>query len=158
MVVRSRHRSRRPLAPLRAPQPLVAPQARFPLAPRKHRLPLSCSHLHRRRRHGCEWILTSELNFGSKKLVIRICNEGFDSGRRYMSCPYEGLNLCGYLRWMDDAWQGRSRVVIQKLADDNKKVQIAQIQKHEDWTNKTHNSRELQGYEIMHKRDQKKLK
>ncbi|KAI4973462.1 hypothetical protein ZWY2020_035723 [Hordeum vulgare] len=63
--------------------------------------------------HG-EWILTSELIFYSKKVMkgapkieceikqdgtpecgcklrpdIRICNEGFDSGRRYMSFPYE---------------------------------------------------------------------
>ncbi|KAI5009292.1 hypothetical protein ZWY2020_011415 [Hordeum vulgare] len=147
MVVRSRRATEAdaPLVPLRAPATLSWHcKHRFPLSFQwKHRLPLSCSHLHRRRRHGCEWILTSELNFGSKKLVIRICNEGFDSGRRYMSCPYEGLNLCGYLRWMDDAWQGRSRVVIQKLADDNKKVQIAQIQKHEDWTNKTHNSKRI---------------
>ncbi|KAI4997895.1 hypothetical protein ZWY2020_053237 [Hordeum vulgare] len=91
-----------------------------------------------------EWILTSELSFGSKKVmkgaqeieceikqdgmpeygcklrpVIRICNEGFNSGRRYMSCPYE----------IDDAWHGRSRMVIQNLADDNKKLQIALFQK-----------------------------
>ncbi|KAI5012904.1 hypothetical protein ZWY2020_025170 [Hordeum vulgare] len=97
-----------------------------------------------------EWILTSELSFGSKKIdegaqkseceikqdgmpecgcklrpVIRICNEGFDSDRRYISCPYEGLKSCGYLRWIDDACQGRSRMVIQNLAHDNKKLQIA---------------------------------
>ncbi|KAI5013291.1 hypothetical protein ZWY2020_028245 [Hordeum vulgare] len=82
---------------------------------------------------GCdmdgEWILTSELIFGTKKPVFRVCNEGFDSGRRFMSCPYEGLNSCGYLRWKDDAWQGRSRMVIQKLADDNKKMQIVVFEK-----------------------------
>ncbi|XP_048547513.1 uncharacterized protein LOC125551453 isoform X2 [Triticum urartu] len=110
---------------------------------------------------GCdmdgEWIVTSELSFGSKKAmkgacgirvsnegfgaaecgckltpVIRVCNEGFDAGRRFLSCPYEGLNSCGYLRWMDDAWQGRSRVVIGKLANDNQKLQNALLDKEQD--------------------------
>lgn len=102
-----------------------------------------------------EWRIILELNFGSKKAmkadeigqrsscteddrsecgcklkpVVRVCDQGFDAGRRFLSCPYEGLNSCGYLMWMDDEWQGRSRLVIQKLADDNKKLQIALCEK-----------------------------
>ena len=30
---------------------------------------------------------------------------------------------------MDDAWQGRSRLVIHKLADDNKKLQVSMFEK-----------------------------
>ena len=33
---------------------------------------------------------------------------------------------------MDDAWQGRSRVVIRKLADDNQKLQNALLDKEHD--------------------------
>ncbi|XBJ18924.1 hypothetical protein VPH35_009979 [Triticum aestivum] len=113
-----------------------------------------------------EWRVTSELSFGSKKAmkgacgitvsnegfdaaecgceltpVVRVCNEGFDAGRRFLSfltgcvsviCNVHGLNSCGYLRWMDDAWQGRSRVVIRKLADDNQKLQNALLDKEQD--------------------------
>ncbi|XBI54827.1 hypothetical protein VPH35_036763 [Triticum aestivum] len=102
----------------------------------------------------CEWRMSSELTFGSKKSmkggensanenrqghkaecgykltpVVRVCNEGFDAGRRFLSCPYERLNSYGYLSWMDDAWQGRSRLVIHKLADDNKKLQVSMFEK-----------------------------
>ncbi|XBI92618.1 hypothetical protein VPH35_029634 [Triticum aestivum] len=97
-----------------------------------------------------EWRMSSELTFGSKKSmkggensdkaecgckltpVVRMCNEGFDAGLRFLSCPYEGLNSCGYLSWMDDAWQGRSRLVIHKLADDNKKLQVSLFEKEQE--------------------------
>ena len=33
---------------------------------------------------------------------------------------------------MDDAWQGRSRLVIHKLADDNKKLQVSLFEKEQE--------------------------
>ncbi|KAI5005018.1 hypothetical protein ZWY2020_032261 [Hordeum vulgare] len=61
------------------------------------------------------------------KPVIRVSDQGFDAGPRFASCPYEGLNSCGYLMWMDDEWQERSRLVIQKLAEDNKTLKRRSI-------------------------------
>ncbi|KAI4988268.1 hypothetical protein ZWY2020_029898 [Hordeum vulgare] len=47
----------------------------------------------------------------------------------FLICNVHGLNSCGYLRWMDGTWHRRSRMVIEKLGDDTKKLQIPLFQK-----------------------------
>ncbi|XBJ15982.1 hypothetical protein VPH35_007725 [Triticum aestivum] len=49
----------------------------------------------------------------------RVCTEGFDIGRRFLSCP---LEACAFVNWLDEEWNGRARSVITKLAEDNIKL------------------------------------
>ncbi|XBH68427.1 hypothetical protein VPH35_096586 [Triticum aestivum] len=52
----------------------------------------------------------------------RVCMEGFDIGRRFLSCPLEGYEACAFVNWLDEEWHGRARSVITKLAEDNVKL------------------------------------
>ncbi|XBI10344.1 hypothetical protein VPH35_137639 [Triticum aestivum] len=52
----------------------------------------------------------------------RVCTEGFDIGRRFLSCPLEGYEACAFVNWLDEEWHGRARSVITKLAEDNVKL------------------------------------
>ncbi|XBH67808.1 hypothetical protein VPH35_096120 [Triticum aestivum] len=52
----------------------------------------------------------------------RVCTEGFDIGRRFLSCPLEGYGACGFVYRLDEEWHGRARSVITKLAEDNVKL------------------------------------
>ncbi|XBI17805.1 hypothetical protein VPH35_059762 [Triticum aestivum] len=52
----------------------------------------------------------------------RLCTEGFDIGRRFVSCPLEGYEACAFVKWMDEEWHGRARSVITKLVEDNVKL------------------------------------
>ncbi|XBJ26525.1 hypothetical protein VPH35_003925 [Triticum aestivum] len=49
----------------------------------------------------------------------RVCTEGFDIGRRFLSCPLEGYEACAFANWLDEEWHGRAQSVITKLAEDN---------------------------------------
>ncbi|XBI55301.1 hypothetical protein VPH35_037151 [Triticum aestivum] len=49
----------------------------------------------------------------------RVCMDGFDIGRRFLSCPLEGYEACAVVNWLDEEWHGRARSVITKLAEDN---------------------------------------
>ncbi|KAI4994283.1 hypothetical protein ZWY2020_029331 [Hordeum vulgare] len=49
----------------------------------------------------------------------RVCMEGFDIGRRFLSCP---LEACAFVNWLDEEWHGRAQSVITKLAKDNVKL------------------------------------
>ncbi|XBJ09373.1 hypothetical protein VPH35_014457 [Triticum aestivum] len=51
-----------------------------------------------------------------------VCTEGFDIGRRFLSCPLEGYEACAFVNWLDEEWNGRARSVITKLAEDNVKL------------------------------------
>ncbi|XBH67760.1 hypothetical protein VPH35_096086 [Triticum aestivum] len=51
-----------------------------------------------------------------------VCTEGFDIGRRFLSCPLEGYEACAFVNWLDEEWHGRARSVITKLAEDNVKL------------------------------------
>ncbi|XBH68002.1 hypothetical protein VPH35_096270 [Triticum aestivum] len=52
----------------------------------------------------------------------RVCTEGFDIGRRFLSCPLEGYEACAFVNWLDEEWHGGARSVITKLAEDNVKL------------------------------------
>ncbi|XBH64370.1 hypothetical protein VPH35_118147 [Triticum aestivum] len=53
----------------------------------------------------------------------RVCTEGFNIGRRFLSCPLEvRYEACAFLNWLDKEWHGRARSVITKLAEDNVKL------------------------------------
>ncbi|KAM3191845.1 hypothetical protein ACQJBY_069214 [Aegilops geniculata] len=52
----------------------------------------------------------------------RVCTEGFDIGRRFLSCPLEGYEACAFVNWLDEEWHDRARSVITKLAEDNVKL------------------------------------
>ncbi|XBI38633.1 hypothetical protein VPH35_123600 [Triticum aestivum] len=52
----------------------------------------------------------------------RVCTEGFDIGRRFLSCPLEGYEACAFVNWLDEEWHGRARSVITKLAEYNVKL------------------------------------
>ncbi|XBI17117.1 hypothetical protein VPH35_059233 [Triticum aestivum] len=52
----------------------------------------------------------------------RVCMEGFDIGRRFLSCPLQGYEACAFVNWLDEEWHGRARSVITKLAEDNIKL------------------------------------
>ncbi|XBH68429.1 hypothetical protein VPH35_096588 [Triticum aestivum] len=52
----------------------------------------------------------------------RVCTEGFDIGRRFLSCPLEGYEACAFVNWLDEEWYGRAWSVITKLAEDNVKL------------------------------------
>ncbi|XBI18802.1 hypothetical protein VPH35_060483 [Triticum aestivum] len=52
----------------------------------------------------------------------RVCMEGFDIGRRFLSCPLEGYEAYAFVNWLDEEWHGRARSVITKLAEDNVKL------------------------------------
>ncbi|KAM3385167.1 hypothetical protein ACQJBY_009238 [Aegilops geniculata] len=51
-----------------------------------------------------------------------VCTEGFNIGRRFLSCPLEGYEACAFVNWLDEEWHGRVLSVITKLADDNVKL------------------------------------
>ncbi|XBI11495.1 hypothetical protein VPH35_138548 [Triticum aestivum] len=55
-------------------------------------------------------------------LARRVCTEGFDIGRRFLSCPLEGCEACAFVNWLDEEWHGRARSVITKLTEDNVKL------------------------------------
>ncbi|XBI09870.1 hypothetical protein VPH35_137326 [Triticum aestivum] len=52
----------------------------------------------------------------------RVCTEGFNIGRRFLSCPLEGYEACAFVNWLDEEWHGRARSVITELAEDNVKL------------------------------------
>ncbi|XBI71159.1 hypothetical protein VPH35_065447 [Triticum aestivum] len=52
----------------------------------------------------------------------RVCTEGFDIGRWFLSFPLEGYEACAFVNWLDEEWHGRARSVITKLAEDNIKL------------------------------------
>ncbi|XBI79695.1 hypothetical protein VPH35_089078 [Triticum aestivum] len=52
----------------------------------------------------------------------RVCMEGFDIGRRFLSCPLEGYEAFSFVNWLDEEWHGRARSVITKIAEDNVKL------------------------------------
>ncbi|XBJ23815.1 hypothetical protein VPH35_001841 [Triticum aestivum] len=52
----------------------------------------------------------------------RVCMEGFDIGRRFLSCPLEGYEACAFVNWLDEEWHGWALSVITKLAEDNVKL------------------------------------
>ncbi|XBH63125.1 hypothetical protein VPH35_117170 [Triticum aestivum] len=52
----------------------------------------------------------------------RVCTEGFDIGRPFLSCPLEGYEACAFVNWLDEECHRRARSVITKLAEDNVKL------------------------------------
>ncbi|XBJ18084.1 hypothetical protein VPH35_009339 [Triticum aestivum] len=52
----------------------------------------------------------------------RVCMEGFDIGRWFLSCPLEGYEACAFVNWLDEEWHGRAWSVITKLTEDNVKL------------------------------------
>ena len=76
----------------------------------------------------------------------RVCTEGFDIGRRFLSClievsakfiillqlmpplilntiyHWQGYEPCAFVNWLDEEWHGMARSVITKLAEDNVKL------------------------------------
>ncbi|XBH64014.1 hypothetical protein VPH35_117871 [Triticum aestivum] len=52
----------------------------------------------------------------------RVCTEGFDIGKQFLSCPLEGYEACAFVNWLDEEWHGRARSVVTKLAEDNVKL------------------------------------
>ncbi|XBI57997.1 hypothetical protein VPH35_039295 [Triticum aestivum] len=52
----------------------------------------------------------------------RVCMEGFDIGRRFLSYPLEGYEACAVVNWLDEEWHGRARSVITKFTEDNIKL------------------------------------
>lgn len=42
-----------------------------------------------------------------------------------MLCFLKGYASCGYFKWIDEEWKGRSRTVIHKLAEENMNLKNA---------------------------------
>ncbi|XBH62233.1 hypothetical protein VPH35_116503 [Triticum aestivum] len=86
----------------------------------------------------------------------RVCTEGFDIGRQFLSCPLEvRYEACAFVNWLDEEWHGRARSVINKLAEDNVKLKkkLADL----ECTNSTMKQERISHRQQMKARDKKEL-